>query len=288
MTTPSKVSRSWCFTINNWTQPEYDHLVEMKTQMKKLMVGKEVAPTTGTPHLQGYLVLSQPRTRKWCSTNLCSRASWEVAKGSAEQNRTYVTKQDSDALIFEESSQGKRSDLEALYQDLKTGLTIRGALEKGVSFAHLRLVEKWHEHMGPKRPDGPRQCYWFWGPTYCGKTYDAKHEFGDSYCIIDTNEGQKTWFDAYNNEKVLILDELRPKSMSFKNLLILMDESTRWVEKKGSGCWSNWDIVVVTSPLPPHAWSDGTGWEQLERRLTVIREYSPRDVPIPKPRMEKK
>lgn len=41
--------RSWCFTHNNYTEEDvlrYDSL-----KCERIVVGKEVAPTTGTPHL---------------------------------------------------------------------------------------------------------------------------------------------------------------------------------------------------------------------------------------------
>lgn len=281
--------KSWVCTLNNWTQPEYDHLVEMqKEHMTTLMIGKETAPDTGTPHLQIYLTLKKNRTLRWMKEQLTPRGHWQKANGDHDQNLTYISKEDPKPLIISTKKQGARTDLTSLYEKLQQGTTMEELMDTHPSFQHIRIAEKFFEYKGPKRPPGKRKCYWLYGPTGCGKTYDATHEFGDNYCIIDTNEGQKTWFDNYKNEKILILDELRPKSMSFKTLLTIMDEHTRWVEKKGSGCWGNWDIVVVTSPLPPHSWSDGTGWEQLERRLSVIRKYNPRDVPIPKPVYEEK
>jgi len=283
-------AKSWVCTLNNWTQPEYDHLVEMYAEhMTALIIGKEHAPTTGTPHLQLYVTLKQNRTLKWLKSELNSRGCWTKAKGTFDQNLAYSGKEDKDPLVMSTKKQGARTDLTSLYDKLKEGASMLDIMATNPSFQHIRVAEKFFEYCGPKRPTGPRKCFWFWGPTYCGKTHDATHEFGDSWCIIDTNEGQKTWFDSYNNEKVLILDELRPKSMSFKTLLTLMDEYTRWVEKKGSGCWGNWETVVVTSPLPPHSWSDGTGWGQLERRLFEIREYGPREgAPIPAPLITKK
>jgi len=283
-------AKSWVCTLNNWTQPEYDHLVEMsKVHMTTLMMGKETAPTTGTPHLQIYLTLKQNRTLQWMKDTLTGRGSWQRAKGDHAQNLTYISKQDTEPLVITSKKQGTRTDLTSLYAQLREGASMSTIMETNPSFQHIRIAEKFFEHCGPKRPHGPRKCYWLWGPTFCGKTYDATHEFGEDWCIVDTNEGQKTWFDCYKGEKVLVLDELRPKSMSFKTLLTLMDEHTRWVEKKGSGCWGNWDTLIVTSPLHPSAWNDGTGWTQLERRLFEIREYSPREgVEVPKPLITRK
>lgn len=46
-------SYAWCFTLNNYTDEEIRRLESLECE--RLVVGKEVAPTTGTPHLQGYI-----------------------------------------------------------------------------------------------------------------------------------------------------------------------------------------------------------------------------------------
>ena len=52
-------SKSWCWTLNNYSEEEVQNIQDSvkneKLGIKFLIFGKEVAPTTGTPHLQGYL-----------------------------------------------------------------------------------------------------------------------------------------------------------------------------------------------------------------------------------------
>lgn len=50
--------RAWVFTINNYTPEDESAVLALASQegkIKRMAVGKEVAPTTGTPHLQGYV-----------------------------------------------------------------------------------------------------------------------------------------------------------------------------------------------------------------------------------------
>lgn len=52
------------FTLNNWTQVEYDYLTtEFTTFAKWMMIGREKCPKTGTPHLQGAVVLKKQTAR---------------------------------------------------------------------------------------------------------------------------------------------------------------------------------------------------------------------------------
>lgn len=65
-------SCNWCFTLNNYTEDEVlllggltnePHPFEISSSVvKALACSEEIAPVTGTPHLQGYLQLSKKGT----------------------------------------------------------------------------------------------------------------------------------------------------------------------------------------------------------------------------------
>lgn len=50
---------NWRFTLNNYRDEDFEYLTElyMAGKFKYIIFGKEVAPNTGTPHLQGFLQL---------------------------------------------------------------------------------------------------------------------------------------------------------------------------------------------------------------------------------------
>lgn len=50
--------RKWRCTLNNWTEEEYNYLIQhfnADDKLKYWIIGKEFAPKTGTPHLQIYM-----------------------------------------------------------------------------------------------------------------------------------------------------------------------------------------------------------------------------------------
>lgn len=55
----SSRTRDFCFTLNNWTEGEAEAILAISC--KYVCFGKEVAPGTGTPHLQGYIYFAQPK-----------------------------------------------------------------------------------------------------------------------------------------------------------------------------------------------------------------------------------
>lgn len=48
--------KRFCFTLNNYTEDDIKKLQEYAQEWTQFaIIGKEIAPTTGTPHLQGYM-----------------------------------------------------------------------------------------------------------------------------------------------------------------------------------------------------------------------------------------
>jgi len=59
-TPPKKKDRKWVFTVNNYTM---EHVEQVKLiESKYCVFGFEVAPTTGTKHLQGFIEFKNPRS----------------------------------------------------------------------------------------------------------------------------------------------------------------------------------------------------------------------------------
>ena len=108
--------KRWCFTLNNYTFDEHTSIKDVFSSLScdYLVIGKEVAPTTGTPHLQGFIIFNAPVTLPYLRRNLSQRAHFEPARGPSCVAAEYC-KKDGD---FEEfgavptvSGQGRRSDL---------------------------------------------------------------------------------------------------------------------------------------------------------------------------------
>lgn len=87
---------NYCFTYNNYTADGETFLKAWLTDNCKYAVyGHEVAPTTGTPHLQGYLSLIKKKTTKALTKVLQdggASLALLYAKGTAQENRVYCTK----------------------------------------------------------------------------------------------------------------------------------------------------------------------------------------------------
>lgn len=87
-------ARGWCFTYNNYGPADESalRLLGASNDVRYLVFGREVAPTTGTPHLQGYVYYTNPRGFSRAKSDLPSGSHIEVTKGSAQQNYDYCSK----------------------------------------------------------------------------------------------------------------------------------------------------------------------------------------------------
>ncbi|WP_321388408.1 Rep family protein [uncultured Enterococcus sp.] len=94
------------------------------------------------------------------------------------------------------------------------------------------------------------QSYYLFGDTGTGKTRFAKEKFDGEYYITGSN---RDLFAGYTNQNTVIIDELRPDSISYNELLKLLDPfnfenvaGSRYFDKKL--CAKN---RVITTPYNP-------------------------------------
>lgn len=108
--------KRWCFTLNNPAAGAAQIWANLGAHdsVAYLTYGREIAPTTGTPHHQGF-ILFKSNKRFGAVRRLCPDGTHiELARGSTEQCILYCQK-DGDFEEFGErptNQQGRRSDIE--------------------------------------------------------------------------------------------------------------------------------------------------------------------------------
>lgn len=85
-------ARSWCWTLNNYTEEEYEKFTHLHTpKLEKWIIGLEVGPKCGTPHLQAYYQFKDAVSWKTMK-KLMPRANFRKANGTSKQNYIYCSK----------------------------------------------------------------------------------------------------------------------------------------------------------------------------------------------------
>jgi hypothetical protein len=122
--TPPKV-KCWVVTINNYTDDDITTLRDLEEILEYAVIGKEEAPTTGTPHLQGFLKFTDRRRRTQVNKYLNRRADIRQAI-DPDAAIEYCKK---GGNFFEigtyqpaVAKKGKRTDLDLFKDDVKAGI----------------------------------------------------------------------------------------------------------------------------------------------------------------------
>lgn len=258
--------------IRNFVWTSYDKTKPTVTDagVSYVIYGEEVCPTTGREHWQGYAELSGPVRFSTLKTRYPT-LHIEKRMGSAKEAIDYCKK---DGKWHEEGApkaQGKRSDLMDLCASIDQGLPIAeiARSDPACFVRYHRGLERYRFVVQPDR-DSPPQVEWRYGPTGTGKTrgpFDAyKH---DGVYIKDGTP----WWDGYQNEKTIIIDDFDGK-WPFRDLLRLLDRYPYQGQTKGGYVKINSPRIIITCEFPPENFWCGNALAQVKRRLTTVTDVT--------------
>lgn len=264
-----------CFTLNNYTQAEYDQILEYRNLCKFIVVGKETGEN-GTPHLQGYFNLIK-RTRFSALKKLMPRAHFEKAMGTDTQNLTYCTKQDKEAFVWgEPQNQGKRNDLTkatTMVMEKKTLSEVATECPEIFTKFHRGLRELTQITRKPRDVNDPPTVIWLYGKTGTGKTRFAYDQMPHDQIYMKDNT---IWWNGYEYQQCILIDDFNGR-WDFQDLLKLLDRYPYQGQYKGGYVHIDSPIIIITCEFPPsHFWGN-TDLEQILRRITIVTEITKKE-----------
>lgn len=289
---PKNRSPRWSrfvFTLNNYSADSEELIKTFFTNLKCkwLIYGREIAPTTGTPHLQGACVIGRQVSFRTIKDNLPDGIHLEPMKGTPADSRAYCSKDGDFVELGETPKPGKRNDLLSMASKINSGTSLKEIVkddELASVFIRYPRGCKELELLRTKPRDRSKSptVVWLYGPAGCGKTR-AACDFLDNYYGGFWMSGlDLKWFDGYNGESGVILDDIRPESCSFLFLLKLLDRYPLMVPIKGG--FVQWvpDIIIITTPIEPERmyFNIGDDYNQLKRRITHLVSFSDSTPPL--------
>jgi len=259
------MSKSYCFTLNNYTEQEIETLKAVNTSY--LVYGKEVGEMK-TPHLQGYLEFSTKKRFTTVKKLLGNRYHIEPRRGTQEQAITYCKK---DGDVHEQGTpyiQGARADLDQARNDAADN-GMRSVTSWG-NLQQIKVAEKYLTYNEISR-DWETKVIWLWGLTGSGKSRLARELSNMDDCYIKS-EGSK-WWDGYDGHEYIIIDDFRSSWWPLTYMLRLLDRYACLVEVKGGMRQILAKTIIITSLWPPNLTYMGCGEDikQLERRVSEVR-----------------
>lgn len=247
--TPSQ-GRRFCFTINNPTE----RIQEDHPDVRFLIYQKEEAPTTHTPHFQGYLEINKSVRFSWIHNNILgmARAALSVAKGTAADNITYCSKEprlEGPWTFGTPGQQGQRSDL----------LSVKRAIDEGQTDAQIaddyfgswvRYHKSFSEYKRIKATprDFKTRVVLLYGPPGTGKSSFIRSNSPNAYW-----KAQDPWWDGYDGTSDVALDDFYGW-IPYSFMLRLMDRYPYDVNVKGAKVNFSPKTLYISSNKLPHEW----------------------------------
>lgn len=274
--------RAYCFTFHDYdTIGEKRDILEDKYDY--IVVGKEVCPTTGRKHLQGYVYWKHAKT--WnASRKLLQKAMpachVEIrSKDSTNEQAINYCKKDGD---FEESGtppmenaeKGKKGEKaeKDRWNEARANAVIGNfdAIPSDIYIRCLTNLKMIHRDNMKPPPDLDDVCgIWIWGPPGTGKSHSARNDYGPFY-LKETNK----WWDSYRNEETVVVEEVELDAGKYIGHFLKKwaDRYAFDCEVKGSKLIIRPQRIVVTSnySIEDVFMHDNTMMQAIKRRFVVI------------------
>lgn len=294
-------TRNWIFVYNQEEGTPLPTLQVSPNDNVKYMVYQH--EKVETDHLQGMIIFNNPRrfngVRKFFKKLVGNeRTHIEPMQGSVRQAYEYCTKDESrveppiEYGDKPDMKPGNRNDLHHLTRSIDKctmeeiyynypSLAARYPkyIDKLYSFKLKRQAKEQYVNFikpGPfDLPEETKQVKVYYGAPGSGKTSRVfiKHPLDDIYTLtFGDGSSNSLWFDDYQGESILLLDDFYGQ-IKYSLLLRILDIYPLRVQQKGSYTHVNFKKIYITSNEHPSQWyTNVDNTSALERRITKTKE----------------
>lgn len=276
MENEKKKYRNWCWTLNNYTKEEMERIQNQSTKYLYCCFGQEKGES-GTPHLQGYIRFRNGTSLKCVKDLLSSRAHIEPRRGTEEQAIKYCEKDGAFTEIGTRAEPGKRTDLIAVSDAIRKGSNMQCIAEEFPTeyIKYNKGINAYRNAIFSTPRDSKPIVFWLWGDTGSGKSRACVEFCKELNYSSYWKDNTSKWWDGYDNQDVVIIDDIRTKTFEFHYLLRLIDRYPLLVEFKGGMININTKIFIFTCPLKPEdIYMIEEDKSQLLRRIDYIYELN--------------
>jgi len=238
---------SFIFTWNNPKESNEDDL--MLFRQVTYLVYQVERGASGTVHLQGYMEFSRRQDMNRIIKSL-KGIYLEPRMGSQAQAIAYCTKEETRVRGPYEYGTPRADKIEI--QDFAK-LAIEGrrweeVCEMAPRFGLMYAKSYQALRAAKVKPRSEKPTVlWLYGETGAGKTRFAYQNYPEAYWKMPDNK----WWDGYNQEEDVIIDDIRADTFSFAFLLRLLDRYPLKVEVKGGVQEFVAKNICITCPKRP-------------------------------------
>jgi len=277
----NKRSRSWCFTFNNYP-PALNDDDALDTWLHGLgchycIAGREIAPGTFTPHLQGYIQFGNAKSLS-AVRKILPGCHLESANGRPHQCAEYCRK-DGKSREFGVVPKDPGSREIERWEHARA-MAEAGTFEQIPADIYVRYIgnlERIRSNSLPPLEPLETPCgVWLIGASGAGKSRGVRTQFPLIY-----PKPLNKWWDGYTNQTHVLLDDVDENQSSWIGhfLKIWADHYPFIAEKKGGSRLIRPDAIIVTSQYSiDHLFKCRLLIDALLRRFKVVQVVP--DVPV--------
>lgn len=257
----------------NWTFTDFEDLdwksIYKQDEIRYVCWGIEVCPNSKRTHNQGWIQFTTKRRLKGAQ-KMCrsKKLHMEPCRGDEDDNEKYCKKDGQYHTLGKYITQGQRLDLEGLKDLIDTGGDLQDVADKNIQAfcQYNRGINQYIQMAEKKRRTAWRavEVIHLYGETGTGKTRTAMAD-GTPYKI---QASQLSWWDGYNGESTIVIDEY-DNDIPLTQLLGILDGYQLRLPIKGGFTYAAWTKVYITSNYGElHPKAKPMHQMALERRIT--------------------
>lgn len=264
-------SRTYCFTLNNYTESDIDYYQQLVNtgNAKYIIIGKEVG-AEGTPHLQGFVSFASPRSFN-AIKDLLPRAHLEKANTLSaaieycKKDGDFIEWGDAPKTQKEKGAGEKRRWADAInackegrFDDVDPDIYLR--YDQNCQRIRDRVIR------ARVLPDTEEKHEWYYGGTGTGKSRKARTENPGAYLKMCNK-----WWDGYVDQEVVLIEDFDKKhDVLCHHLKIWADRYPFPAEAKGRAMVIRPRKLIVTSNYhPDEIWTSPSDLEPILRRFHI-------------------
>ena len=257
-------TKNFRYTHNNYEGTALEDQIECQY----MIYGKEIAPTTGTPHLQGFVRFLTEKSLKQVRSYLpgCDVRVADMPEAAIEYCKKdgEYTERGTAPIFAKQKGAGEK----------RRWGEIREACEQGrfedlpdeIRYKNLKLNKAHRNEALRSRElhDTEAQMLWYYGEAGTGKSRKAREENPGAYLKMCNK-----WWDGYTDQDVVIIEDFdEAHSVLCHHLKIWGDRYPFLAEVKGDAINIRPKLIIVTSNYHPRdIWVKDRDVEPILRRF---------------------
>ena len=265
-------SRNWCFT--DFELLDWGKIFGATDDTRYICWGEEVCPKTKKKHYQGWVQVEKKKRlggiKKLCQSK---KIHLEACRGTEGDNEKYCQKDNKYHTVGDYMTQGSRTDLNLLKDIIDKDQPLETIANENFHafIQYNRGFQEYKKIVDRRLRKQFRKVkvIHLHGKTGTGKTRKAMESSQDIYKI---QRKALMWWDDYEGEKTLVIDEY-DNDVPLTELLGILDGYQLRLPIKGSFTYANWDTVYITSNYKKlHENAKKEHRQALRRRITEVIE----------------